>query len=210
MKKLILIFAVVVFSLILILLILNLRPYDSHPDLLHFKQKGKDFERVNLKEYKEYIYINGGSLEPLMVIWWQEMADSHLWPLDHPFKKFCITSELRTIMNELDILSQNKKTQLMTSVPGEKNTLRIYLSSWNQIFRILEIEFALDPNSHEFVTSYGRSTKLYELLSSKERCEDFWDYPGKGRVDSNEYQEHLRKVREFGRSRKADANQQKQ
>ena len=172
MRKLIMIVAIAAFSLILtFLLILNLHPYDSHPDLLHFKQKGKDFERVNLKEYKEYVYANGG-YEPLIVIWWQEVANPYMNSLDHPFKKFCVTSELRTMMNELDKLSQNKKTQSMTPAKGERNTLRIYLSSGNQKqFLILEIEFVLDSASNEFVTNYGRSAKLYESLSSKEESE---------------------------------------
>jgi len=204
MKKLILIVAA--FSLILTLLILHLHTYNSQIDLLHPKQKkGEEFKRVNLKEYKEYVYINGGGLEPLMIIWWQEV-NYPMKLLDHPFKKFCIISELRTIMHELDELSHNKNNQSMIPVPSERNVLRIYLSSWNQNFRILEIEFALDSVSNEFVSNYGRSAKLYELLSSKEKSEDFYFSPWKHSADSNEYKEHMRKMGEFVRSRRADPN----
>jgi hypothetical protein len=202
MKKTILIGAV--FSLFLIsFLILFLNTNDSRPDLLHFKQKGKDFERVNLREYKEYVYANGGYV-PLTIIWWQEMT----YPLpsvDRPFKKFCVTSELRTIMKELDALSQNKKTKSIMPAQDENNTLRIYLTSGSQKqFLILEIKFALDPNSHEFVSEYGRSAKLYESLSSKEESENYWGSRRSKFFDSNEYKQHWRDSME--RMRNSDPN----
>jgi len=193
------------FLLILTLLILHLHTYNSPDNLLHYKQKGKDFERINLKQYKEYVYANGG-YEPLTIIWWQEMV----YPfrqVDRPFKKFWVTSDLRTIMKELDELSHDKKTQSMMPAQYEKNTLRIYLSSETQKqFLILEIEFALDDTTKEFVCNYGRSAKLCELLSSKEKSEHFWSSPWEDRVDSNEYKEHLIKMRELVKSRREDPN----
>ncbi len=194
MKRLILIFAVMVFSLV----------------FTSCERKDKeDFKRINLEEYKEYVYVNGG-IEPLMIIWWQEVTNPYMKSVEHPFKKFCIASELRTIMKEFDGLSHNKKTRSTIHTPGENNVLRIYFESRHQNqFRILEIEFTLDPNSNEFVSNYGSSAKLYELLSLKEESENYGGIRDSNITDSNEYQEHLKKVREFGRSRKADANQQK-
>jgi hypothetical protein len=199
MRNLILIVAVVVFSLILTLIILYLPSNNSKGDLLHPKNYDA-FKIINFEDYKKNI-DDVCSLELLTIIWWQESKSLGLE--DHPFKKFCITQDLKTIMNGLDGLSHNKNSQFKIPPQYETDNLRIYFSSRNQKqFRILEIEFTLDLNSHEFISSYGRSAKLYELLFSKEESKNFWSSPWEDRVDSNEYKENMRKMREFVRSQR--------
>jgi len=164
------------------------------------QKKEEDFKRVGFERYnKEIRYI---SLEPLMAIWWTDVNNSKI---EHPYKKFSKTDELRTIVNELDILSENKKEQSVIPAQSKSNILRIYFCRRNQVkFRILEIGFALDPDSNEIVTSYGRSAKLYELLSLKEESENYWGTRHPEIFDSNEYKQHWRDSRD--RMRNSDPN----
>ncbi len=158
------------------------------------QRKEEEFKRITFGDFKNIRYT---SLEPFMTIWWIERNDSKF---GNPYKKFSKTEELRTIMNELDELFLNKKTQSMIPVQGKSNVLRIYFSRRDQTkFRILEIRFAIDSTSHEFISEYGRSAKLYELLSSKEENKNYWGDIDPNIADSRQ-KEHLRKMREIMKS----------
>jgi len=155
-------------------------------------QRKEEFKVLEFKEFRNSEYV---SLEPLMIIWWTERNDSRV---GYPYKKFSMTEELRTIMSKIYQLQPDKKPRPADiAFQSKRNTLRIYLSNRMQTkFCIAEIEFTLDSGSCEFVSEYGRSAELYELLSSKEESKNYWGYRDPNIFDSNGAQELLRRMGE--------------